>query len=123
MFAIRALSRGTGICGTDMDHIHLLVSLPPSAAPSVVVRTLKTQLSREVREQYTDHVRKYLYGENCPFWSSSYFIATTGSVSMETVKAYIDGQRTDAHKRKYEKTGRYKKSGSRRSRGNSSPGN
>ena len=30
---------------TDMDHIHLLVSLPPSAAPSVVVRTLKTQLS------------------------------------------------------------------------------
>ena len=106
---------------TDMDHIHLLVSLPPSAAPSVVVRTLKTQLSREVREQYTDHVRKYLYGEDCPFWSSSYFIATTGSVSMETVKAYIDGQRTDAHKRKYEKTGRYKKSGSRRRRGNSSP--
>ena len=23
---------------TDMDHVHLLVSLPPSAAPSVVVR-------------------------------------------------------------------------------------
>jgi hypothetical protein len=35
--------------------------------------------------------------------------ATTGSVSMDTVKSYIEGQRTDEHKRKYVKSGKYKK--------------
>ena len=44
-----------------------------------------------------------------PFWSASYFCATTGSVSMETVKKYIEEQRTEEHKRKYMKSGKYKK--------------
>ena len=46
------------------------------------------------------------YG-NAPLWSSSYFVATTGSVSMDTVKSYIESQRTDEHKRKYEKRSKY----------------
>ena len=33
---------------TDKDHIHLLVSLPPQQSLSTVVRSLKTQLSKEV---------------------------------------------------------------------------
>ena len=33
---------------TDRDHIHLLVSLPPQVCPADLVRTLKTQLSKEV---------------------------------------------------------------------------
>lgn len=41
--------------------------------------------------------------------SASYFCATTGSVSMETVKKYIEEQRTEEHKRKYMKSGKYKK--------------
>ena len=32
---------------TDEDHIHLLVSMPPDVAPSRLVATLKTQLSKE----------------------------------------------------------------------------
>lgn len=89
---------------TDRDHIHLLVSLPPSACVQGVVRSLKTQLSKEIHANpvYMAHVQKYLYGSTS-FWSRSYFVATTGSVSMETVKTYIEGQRTDEHKRKYEK--------------------
>lgn len=93
---------------TDADHIHLLVSMPPDIAPSKLVGTLKTQLSKEVRSEYSEHVKKYLWGD-APFWSNSYFIATTGTTVMEKVKEYIESQRTDAHKRKYEKTGRYAK--------------
>lgn len=33
---------------TDRDHIHLLVSLPPSKNITDIVRSLKTQLSKEV---------------------------------------------------------------------------
>ncbi|MCI6675475.1 MAG: transposase, partial [Clostridiales bacterium] len=56
---------------------------------------------------------QYLYGDKTPLWSSSYFLATTGSTVMEKVKDYINSQRTDDHKRKYEKTGKYSKKKSR----------
>ena len=93
---------------TDKDHIHLLVSMPPDVAPSRLVTTLKTQLSKEIRMTYSEHVRKYLWGE-APFWSSSYFIATTGSAVMEKVKEYIESQRCEEHRRKYVKSGKYSK--------------
>ena len=96
---------------TDVDHIRLLISRPPDVAPGNAVRNLKTQMSKYVHlnPEYMEHVHKYLYGD-APLWSSSYFIATAGSVSMETVKSYIESQRTEEHrKRKYEKSGRYKK--------------
>ena len=106
---------------TDEDHIHLLVSMPPDVAPSRLVATLKTQLSKEVRAEYTEHVRKYLRGD-APFRSNSYFIATTGTTVMEKVKEYIEKQRTEEHKRKYVKSGRYvKKRNWRDIPGNSSP--
>lgn len=92
---------------TDRDHIHMLVSLPPDVAPSKLVTTLKTQLSKEVRSVYREEIEKQLWGD--AFWSSSYFIATTGTTVLENVKQYIESQRTDAHKRKYEKTGKYSK--------------
>ena len=79
------------------------------------------ELSKEVRAEYTEHVRKYLWGD-APFWSNSYFIATTGTTVMEKVKEYIENQRTEEHKRKYVKSGRYvKKRNWRDIPGNSSP--
>lgn len=42
---------------TDRDHIHLLVSMPPTCDISLIVRSLKTQLSKEV------HAREDLNAE------------------------------------------------------------
>lgn len=93
---------------TDRDHIHLLISLSPNACVGTVIRSLKTQLSKEVHAhpEHGPYVKQFLFGD-APLWSSSYFVASTGSVSMETVKSYIEAQRTDEHKRKYEKRSRY----------------
>ena len=93
---------------TDKDHIHLLISLSPQSCLSKIVRNLKTQLSREIHEHpvYSSYVQQFLHGD-APFWSDSYFAATTGSVSMETVKSYIEKQRTDEHARKYDKKSSY----------------
>ena len=76
--------------------------------PDICVTDL--ELSKEVRTYYPEEVKKYLWGDT-PFWSNSYFIATTGTTVMEKVKEYIESQRTDEHKRKYIKTGKYKKAG------------
>ena len=91
---------------TDRDHMHLLVSLPPTVELSKIVRSLKTELSKCAHDEYGDIVNQYLYGD-APFWSPSYFAATTGSVSMETVKKYIESQRTEEHQRKYVYSGKY----------------
>ena len=93
---------------TDEDHMHLLVSMSPDVAPVKLINSLKSNLSKEVHIYYREHIEKYLWGDS-PFWSASYFCATTGSVSMETVKKYIEEQRTEEHKRKYVKSGKYKK--------------
>ena len=98
---------------TDSDHMHLLMELPPSVAPAGMVKILKTQLSKECHTRFSEHLSQYLYGDKTPLWSSSYFLATTGSTVMEKVKDYINSQRTDDHKRKYEKTGKYSKKKSR----------
>ena len=92
---------------TDEDHMHLLVSMPPDVAPVRLINMVKTQFSKEVRANYAEHVERYLWKDS--FWSASYFCATTGSVSMDTVRSYIEGQRTDEHKRKYVRSGKYKK--------------
>ena len=95
---------------TDEDHIHILMSLPPHIAPGAVVKTLKTHMSREAHKYYGEYIKQFLRGEGTPFWTPSYYIATTGTTSLENVKAYIESQRTDEHKRKYTKSGKYKKS-------------
>lgn len=41
----------------EADHVHILFELPPSAAPSMVVCSLKTQLSREERKRYPEQIR------------------------------------------------------------------
>lgn len=95
---------------TDRDHIHLLVSMPPQERPSNLIRVLKTQTSKKVHQNkdYNQYIKQYLLG-NVPLWSPSYFIATTGGATLEKVKEYVESQRTDDHKRKYQKTGRYRK--------------
>ena len=97
-------------CETDTDHIHLLVSMPPGERPSDLIRVLKTQTSKKVHmnPKYDSYVKKYLYGD-ISLWSPSYFIATTGGVVLEKIKEYVESQRSDAYKRKYEKTGKYRK--------------
>ncbi len=85
---------------TDRDHMHMLVSLPPDMAPTQMVRIIKTQLSKYAKEYFRDEVAKCYYGDTA-FWTPSYFITTTGTVSLEKVKAYVNSQRTEEHHRKY----------------------
>lgn len=97
-------------CESDRDHIHLLISMPPQERPSDIIRVLKAQTSKRVHmdQEMDRYVKQYLFGD-VSLWSPSYFIATTGGVTLEKIKEYVESQRTDGHKRKYEKTGRYKK--------------
>ena len=85
----------------EPDHVHILFELPATAAPSVVVCSLKTQLSKEIRANFWDEIKDKLW--NNIFWSDSYFITTTGGADIETLEKYIKDQGIEKPKRKYTK--------------------
>ena len=74
----------------EADHIHILFELPATAAPSVVVCSLKTQLSKEVRANFWDEIKDKLWKDS--FWSDSYFICSVSDRSHAAVEAYIKDQ-------------------------------
>ena len=75
------------------DHIHLLLSCPPSIAPSKVVQYLKGRSSRLLQEEFQDLKKRY-WGQH--LWSRGYFCATIGSVTEDMIKQYIENQETTA---------------------------
>lgn len=72
---------------TDMGHVHAFVSAKPSVSPADAVRILKGASSRAVRKQHPDIAGSC--GER-GLWAQSYYVGTTGDMSAETVRHYIE---------------------------------
>ncbi|WP_442855884.1 transposase [Butyrivibrio sp. AD3002] len=50
--------------------------MPPDVAPVKLINTLKSQLSKEVRLKYREHIEKYLWGDAL-FWRRSFLADTS----------------------------------------------
>lgn len=77
----------------EADHLHLLIEYPPKYSVSVLVNAFKGTSSRLLRTARPDIARKYLRGV---LWSPSYFAASTGGATLETVKRYVEQQRASS---------------------------
>lgn len=71
------------------DHIHILVSCSPSLAVSRLVQKLKGASSHKLFSEFA-HLRKQYWGQH--LWSRGYFVATTGTITDEIIKEYIENQ-------------------------------
>lgn len=69
------------------DHVHLFVETFPTTAASEVVKQCKGVTSHELRQKYP--ILKKLPS----LWTRSYFAATAGNVSAETIQRYIEAQK------------------------------
>jgi putative transposase len=76
--------------GAEDDHLHLMLSIPPSKAISNFVGKLKGKSSYYLRKHHWDDVKDKLWGEH--FWSPSYCIASCGGAPLEIVKSYVKNQ-------------------------------
>ena len=78
------------ICAMEVmpDHVHLLIDCNPRYGITRCVANLKQKSSSELRHQFPDVIRG-----SASIWTRSSFIATVGSVSLETVKNYILSQK------------------------------
>jgi len=63
----------------------------PSLAPSRFINSLKTVTSRRLRKEFPVVMKKHLWGGG--FWSPSYFLASTGQVTLEAIRHYVETQK------------------------------
>lgn len=88
------LSRGITILkgSVGVDHIHILVSCPPSLSPSKIMQYIKGRSSPMLQDEFP-HLKKRYWGQH--LWARGYFCATVGTVTEEMVRQYIENQPTD----------------------------
>ena len=80
---------------TGVDHVHLLLSCPPSLSVSKIVQYLKGRSSRLLQDEYPKLKKRY-WGQH--LWGRGYFCVTVGSMTEEMIKAYIDGHKENDDK-------------------------
>ena len=71
------------------EHIHLLVSCPPSLSISKLVQQLKGKTSRRLQQEFRELKNRY-WGQH--LWASGYFCRTVGTVTEKIIKDYIENQ-------------------------------
>jgi len=74
----------------DKDYFHMIFKTKPKLDIPKYLNTIKTITSREIKRKFPE-VKKKLYKE--AFWSRSYFLATTGQVTLDVLKQYVESQR------------------------------
>ncbi|MDE2800046.1 MAG: IS200/IS605 family transposase [Gemmatimonadota bacterium] len=75
-------------CEVLSDHVHVLLSIPPSEAVSRVVGRIKGYTAHVLRSEYPA-----LKSRLPSLWTRSKFVATAGEVTLEVLKRYVENQK------------------------------
>ena len=71
-----------------VDHVHLFLSSLPKYSPADIMRIVKGNTSRVLLSEFSDVLR------SPTVWTRSYFVSTAGNVSSETIRRYVETQKT-----------------------------
>ena len=82
------MSRGVTIVKgvVSKDHVHVFAIWPPHVAPADLMKWVKGKTSRKLQMEFPA-LRKRYWGQR--LWARGYFCASAGTVTDETIKAYI----------------------------------
>ena len=71
------------------EHVHLLMSCPPNVSVSELMKRLKGRSSRILLQEFGELSRQF-WGRH--LWARGYFAASSGNVTDEIIKQYIESQ-------------------------------
>jgi len=74
---------------SDLDHLHILFKAEPKSELKKFINAYKSASSRLIKNEFPQ-IKKKLWQE--AFWSRSFFLATTGGVTLEVLKEYVENQ-------------------------------
>ncbi|OKY77977.1 MAG: REP element-mobilizing transposase RayT [Candidatus Methanohalarchaeum thermophilum] len=72
---------------TSKDHIHILFRAKPTTNLSKTINAIKGVTSRVLRKEFPE-----LKKEADSLWAPTYFLATTGEVTLNQLKEYVEAQ-------------------------------
>ena len=75
--------------GMDVDHVHLHMVIPPKYAVSDIVRMLKCNTAKRLKEKFS-FLEKVYWGTPS-IWSTGFFVSTVGA-DERTIKNYVRWQ-------------------------------
>jgi putative transposase len=76
----------------NRDHVHMLIGIPPHLSVSRAVQYLKGKSSHKLLSEYQS-LRKRYWGQH--LWGRGYWVATSGNVTDEVWKKYIEDQKPE----------------------------
>ena len=71
-----------------VDHVHIFVSVLPTMGIPSIMQQIKGTTSHRLREEFPQ------LKAMPSLWTRSYFVSTAANVSSETIKWYVDTQKT-----------------------------
>ena len=74
---------------SDIDHLHILFKAEPKSEIKKFINAYKSASSRLIKKEFSN-IKNKLWQE--AFWSRSFFLATTGGVTLEVLKQYVENQ-------------------------------
>lgn len=77
---------------TDDNHIHLLISFPPSYSITQTVRGLKQFTTRYVYSHNESYMRRFYWRRKRVLWHDGYYCSTVGLNNENVINKYIDNQ-------------------------------
>ena len=72
----------------DKDHTHMFLNCLPTHSPSDIMQNIKGYTSKILREEFE------ILSKMPSLWTRSYFISTAGNVCSETIKKYVENQKS-----------------------------
>lgn len=70
------------------DHVYILVGCDHQFGIHRLIKYIKGASSHQLRKEFGE-----LKSKLPSLWTNSYFVATTGGVTIETMKKYIESQK------------------------------
>ena len=70
------------------NHVHLFISTDPTESPAHLVNQFKGYTSFKLRQEFPE-----LKSRLPTLWSRAYYVGSSGFVSEETIKKYIESQK------------------------------
>lgn len=70
------------------DHVHLFVEADPKLSPAEIAKQFKGYSGRTILKRHPEIKQRYFWGSG--LWKDGYYVGTTGTVSEEVVRRYIE---------------------------------
>ena len=72
----------------DKDHAHIFLNCIPTQSPADIMQYIKGYTSKILRKEFEQLAKMP------SLWTRSFFVSTAGNVCSETIKKYVENQKT-----------------------------